>query len=162
MKKDNWRVSKRRKACSACEEPFGENAVFFSALTRSDGAFERCDFCHSCWQEAPKDSFFSFWKARNRSQEEKKVDETVLEDLFWKLEAPENHREKAFRFVLALYLCRRKVFELTGRDRGEDNQVLLFQSSDSDALIRVEDPGLNDDQIGEVTAQIKGLLQMDL
>lgn len=163
MRKDDWRVSKRQKECSACEKPFADNAVFFSALTRSDGEFQRRDYCPSCWEQAAKGNFFSFWKTRNQSAEnEKKVNVAVLRDLFWKLESPENHREQVFRFVLALFLCRRKVFELTGSDCCAGTQVLLFESSGSDEQIRVQDPGLNDDQIAEVTAQLKGLLQMEL
>ena len=163
MKKEDWRVSKRRKVCSACEKPFEENAVFFSALTQKDGEFERQDYCHLCWQEAPKDSFFSFWKTRESSDdEEKKVDAAVLQDLFWRLENPKSHQEKAFRFVLALYLCRRKMFELTGSERTDNGQVLFFEANDTDQLIRVEDPGMNDDQISKVTSQINGLLQMEL
>lgn len=163
MRKDDWRVGKGQKSCSACGRRFQPGRTFFSALTREEGEFRRTDYCRRCWQETGEEGFFSYWKTRERGEEEEQqVDSAVLKDLFWRLEDPQNAREKAFRFVLALYLCRRKTLALAGSGGGEDGKVLLFESRESDELIRVEDPGLDDAQLEQVTARLKELLQMDL
>jgi len=159
---NEWQVGKGQRQCCVCGTPFGENQTFYSALSDEDGELDREDFCPACWEGRRQESFFSFWKTRLVGLPRRpRVDVGVLLDVFWHLQERQEPREKAFRFVLGLYLWRRKALSLVGSERRGDAEVLLFQADGRQAL-PVENPHLDAESIEQVTHELKQLLQMDL
>jgi len=161
--RDTWQVKGSQKSCSSCGSQFEENQTFYSALSEEEGQFRRDDFCPACWERARGEGFFCFWKTRHQPpQAEVKVETDVLMDLFWRLQDPQTPKDKAFRFVLALYLCRRRALKLAGNRHRNGSETLLLRSGGQEELIPVENPQLDEAQIEQVTTQLKELLQMDL
>jgi hypothetical protein len=113
---------KSRKASAPASVP--EEAV---------SPFVRVDFCESCWnqgrrpgqlspaalglvEEGPsaKLAMFSFWKTTMPLPQQKKkllVDDSVLVDVFQRMEGKSEPQEERFRFVLALILMRKRLLK---------------------------------------------------
>ena len=163
MKADTWRVASSEKVCRRCERPFKEKEVFFSALGEEQDEFVRHDFCDGCWTGEGHGTFFSFWKTRRQGEQRKaRLDTNVALDLFCQLAGADTEKKSKFRFVLALCLARQKVIKLIGSRRRDGREVVLFQVRKNEDPIEMENPELADEEIEEVTAQLKELLQADL
>ena len=159
---NEWQVGKGQRQCCVCGTSFGEDQTFCSALSDEDGELDREDFCLACWEGRRQEPFFSFWKTHLTGPPRRpRVDVGVLLDIFWRLEKRQEPREKAFRFVLSLYLWRRKALTLLRSERRGETEVLLFQGDGRQAS-PVEDPHLDAAGIDRVTCELKELLQMDL
>ena len=157
-----WPVGKNRKFCSMCRVPFEGNRSLFSTLSKGNGEFSRTDYCASCWEDIKGRSFFSFWKTRLRSAKEpSKIDLDAVLDLFRELHNAEAEDQKALRFVLGLFLWRRKALKLIRIERETDREIFLFQDAHSAKPVPVENPNLTEAQIDGATDQIKELLQAD-
>ena len=66
------------------------------------------------------------------------------------------------RFVLALYLMRRKELKLLQDDGGGGPGGLVLQRRSSGDRVRVENPNLTEEQIEAASAQLSQLLNAGL
>jgi hypothetical protein len=103
--------------------------------------FFRVDFCESCWDKGrrpeelspaalgletassesapPQLAMFSFWKTTVPFPQQKKkllVDDSVLLDVFSRMEGRTEPQEIRFRFVLALILMRKRLLKYEGME----------------------------------------------
>lgn len=157
---DDWKVEKHQQGCCGCEAEFDEGEAFFSALREDEGAFQRHDFCEDCWENRGPDGFFCFWKSRRpESEGQKTVGPAVLLDLLDQMRNPSNRREKALRFVLALYLSRKKALKLAGEhDNGTD---LVFEVVGGDESYRVEPVDLEEEERKKLTRRLREMLSIE-
>lgn len=160
---ESWSVTKSKGACARCGYEFPPNSVFFSCLQKQQGDFVRCDFCRDCWDEKKGDSFFCFWRSRRAAPGQKQtVNTDLMLEFFERLDRPDSEKKRAFRFVLALYLTRRREMKLLGVERGDGVESLLFQRRSSGNKVLVENPDLTEEQIEETAAHLGRLLNADL
>ena len=157
----DWKLTRGAPACSRCDSEFEVGQVFFSALSEeADGALVRQDFCTPCWHEAVEDGFFCFWKTRRAAQRRAiKIDVYPVYRLFAGLQDDGTAQKKELRFVLALYLTRRKVLRMVGLSRQNGRELLEFQRPRAEETFRVENPRLNEDQVKAATRQLQELFQ---
>jgi hypothetical protein len=143
--------------------------------------FVRVDFCEKCWTEGKRPdpaagmTMFSFWKTSVPTPEHKKkllVDDSVLLDVFGRMEGRTDPREIRFRFVLALILMRKRLLKYEGMEPSPVAPPLAPNSENatpapeiwrmiprgSEAPVAVENPHLTDDQIAEVSQQLSAIL----
>lgn len=157
---DTYRISRSQPSCSGCGQAFEEGRRFFSALTEHEGEFARTDYCADCWEKAPKDGIFCHWRTRRAAQARRQVvDSEVMLEFFDRLAGQDAPTKKAFRFVIALYLMRRKEFKLLGVEREGDRELMKFARRTAGDEVMVENPGLDEEQIQEASAQLSELLE---
>ncbi|HUO08861.1 MAG TPA: hypothetical protein VM008_11210 [Phycisphaerae bacterium] len=149
--------------------------------------FVRLDFCEKCWAEGkrPADgagggglTMFSFWKTTVPAPEQKKkllVDDSVLMDVFARMEEKTEPQEIRFRFVLALILMRKRLLKYESSEpvqtpaaAGSGSQATEGSSPPpevwrmiprgSDKPVQVINPHLTAEQITEVSQQLSAIL----
>ena len=90
------------------------------------------------------------------------VNTDLVLEFFGRLDALPPERRTVFRFVLALYLMRRKEFRLLTVSRSDEREVLTFERRKTSEKVEVESPGLTEEQIQETEAQLSRLLDVCL
>jgi hypothetical protein len=161
---DTWSISKRREACSYCGEEFRERGIFYSVLSEDeDEGLVREDFCPSCWEKFRTQPHFCFWRCCREERAEKQVlDTEVMLSLFEQLEGALEERKRAFRFVLALYLMRRKELRLDKIARDGDAELMVFKRKGSGERVEVINPDLDEARIQQVSEHLTELLNASL
>jgi hypothetical protein len=133
--------------------------------------FVRVDFCEKCWAEGKRPAepltAFSFWKTTVPIPEQKKkllVDDSVLVDVFGRMEEKREPQEVRFRFVLALILMRKRLLKYEGTEAGETSEgeskseVWRMVPRGSETVVHVINPHLTEEQITEVSQQLSAIL----
>lgn len=157
-----WNIGKNSKKCLSCEADFRDKDEFFSALYDDSDNFTRKDFCPNCWSECDKHSIFSFWKSKVIAGAEPPrtaIDANVILDLFLKLEHETSERAKInLRYVLALFLMRKRLLKLKSSPMQEDNETLILHYPKENREIKLFNPKLTSDEIIKITDEVKMLL----
>ena len=157
----DWHVTKGAKNCSRCEKLFEEEEEYFSALYDNDAEFTRKDLCLSCWDMNRQEDSFSYWKTKVHKKAEpvrQYANIEVFYDLFVRSENEDNASNKNFRYVLALYLMRKKVLTLKSISRENGEEFLILQKSKEDKETKVFNPRLDQEGILVVKEEIGKLL----
>lgn len=181
--------------CAATGVPLEQGAPCVIALAEVDdpqaatagtpsGMFlRRLEFSLAAWQSGARpEGLFCFWRTTWSGSQARKmfVDDETLLDLFHRLEADDRPQRQAFRFVLTLFLVRKKLLRVVGQKR---EQVAADASADghSDAAsdghrdreywlvtVRGTDPGsppiavlnprLKDEDIQEIAGQLSEIM----
>lgn len=157
----NWDIGKNSGTCTGCERTFQEGEVFYSSLFLDNAAFLRKDFCEGCWKGNPDTSFFSFWKTRLPRKDESRrlvVNNAAIFTLFLRLgEHGEHHDEpwaKNLRYVLALFLMRKKLLKLETQGRDDMGEFLELYSTEEDKLFKIHNPDLSEEEIVRLNDEI--------
>jgi len=83
-------------------------------------------------------------------------------EFFERLERADTAKKRTLRFVLALYLMRRKELKLTGVERGPQGEFLVLRRRSDGRETRVLNPGLSEQQLQETSAHLSQLLNAAL
>lgn len=163
----NWPINQSAPCCWECEHNLQPGQAYFSGLVEADGnaeeAFQRRDYCLQCWESVDEGNFFSYWKTRRPPEDKKpRVNTAVVFDFFDKLRDSDRADATQMRFVLALYLARRKELDFVNVKNNGRNDVLLFRRKASDETLQVEDPDLSDAEIETATEQLKALFPQEM
>jgi len=150
-----------------------------AAATQTAGPslFARFDFCDTCWSAGKRPDpsrgqgeLFSFWKTQVPVPTQKKklfVDDSVLVDLFTRLEDKDSPEDVRFRFVLALILMRKRLLRYEGMEElkvsaDEAANVPevwnMLPRGENAKPVKVINPRLTPDQISEVSGQLSQIL----
>src|SRR5262249_6488576 len=119
-------ASSRRCCVSGRELQSGE--TFYSVLIEQVGKLVRQDYSPEAWKGPPPGAF-SFWRARVNPPESKSrppIDDEVLLDFFVRLEGQTEAGKVRFRYIVALWLMRRKrlKFDEARQEAGQEIMVL--------------------------------------
>ncbi len=127
--------------------------------------FVRVDFCEKCWGDGARPGeplvMFSFWKTTVPMPEQKKkllVDDSVLVDVFARMEGKNEPSEIRFRFVLALILMRKRLLKYEGMEEGAGAEVWRMVPRGGEQAVQVVNPHLTAEQISEVSQQLSAIL----
>ncbi|GJQ60606.1 MAG: hypothetical protein D8M57_13735 [Candidatus Scalindua sp. AMX11] len=157
----DWHVNKGAKNCSCCQKLFEEEEEYFSALYDNAVAYTRKDLCLNCWDMKHDGDLFSYWKTKVQKKSEpvrQYANIEVFYDLFVRSESEDNASNKNFRYVLALYLMRKKVLTLKAINRENGDEFLVLQNSKEEKETRVLNPKLNQEGILAVKEEIGNLI----
>ena len=130
---------------------------------------ERLDFTLDHWDSAWTDPAFKsrvlcWWRTvvpESGAPRKTFVDDSVLLDLFERLEEEEDEQRQAFRFVLGLILLRRRKLRMIGRESEEAGTIWIFKrtgSGDDAPLYRALDPELNESDADEIAEQLSEIV----
>ena len=186
-------------------QPAAKATAKSDAKQEEHSPFVRLDFCEDCWQKGrrpenlprealglpsvPEDSeisgskmeMFSFWKTIVPEPQQKKkllVDDSVLVDVFQRMEGKTEPQEERFRFVLALILIRKRLLKYEGMEPTPEPppappadpsappppkppEVWRMQPKAPEGwapAVHVVNPHLTPDQITEVAQQLSAIL----
>ncbi len=147
--RERWTVGESPRLCRGCREEFPQGSPFHSVLKPADGAeeerrspdlsalFSRHDYCQRCFPSVRLENAFAHWTCTFPAPAEpaqKSFNLPRLRHLFDQLTPPEAGEEGAereeqgepgaeqLRYLLALFLVRKRVFSWEGR---AGDQILL-------------------------------------
>ena len=116
-------IKRCTRRCAATDRELEPNEAFYSVLLKDGADLLRQDFAESAWV-GPPEGTVGCWKSRMPSAQPKKVKlapNQVMLNLFEELaERPE---KRQLRYLLALMLVRRRVFQFVEPD-GEVNSEI--------------------------------------
>lgn len=144
-----------------CNKEFCEDEEYYSALFDESNTFTRKDFCASCWNRDMEGGLFSFWKTRVPKKDkpvQKFVNTEIFLDMFMRLEGSNEVHQRNLRYVLALYLIRKKIFKLKSLTRQNGEEFMNVYFSKKDQEFSVFNPNLKDEEIEAITSEMSGLL----
>jgi hypothetical protein len=132
----------------------------------SDG-FRRFDYSLEAWEGGARpESLFSHWRTSVPEPHTRRrilVEDDVLIDLLERLEGEAQSHRRAFRFVIALVLLRKRLVRFDRREETPDGVVWhLSGRGELPHHWVVMDPGLGDDDIVDLHEQLGEVLQGDL
>lgn len=130
MAENEWKIAKPSLACTLCSGQFKPGNGYFSALFEKDKSFERRDYCTECFKSHRPENVYSYWLTRVPDDDEDGPKRPVLDpesvlEFFRRLGNDSDPQRRAFRFVLALMLTRKKVLRLGGSSRNATGEELL-------------------------------------
>ncbi len=156
-----WYVNKGSKVCVLCERTFAEEEVYLSALYDENNVFTRKDFCVECWEKKDGGDIFSYWKTKVPKKPEtvqRYATIDVFYDLFNKLEYENDVSRVNFRYVLSLYLMRKKVLKLKTSHKSNGNEYLVLHNVKEGKDTEVLKTQLSKEEVLAVTDEIGKLV----
>jgi hypothetical protein len=148
------------KRCARSGNALQPGERYMAVLFERDGQLVRQDIGLSAWTTAPEDAF-AWWQTRVPADGPKPavIDDGLVYDCFLRLEGETEPQKANFRYVLALWLLRKRKFkfEEVQRDNGQD--WLLLKESKTRKMHRVLDPHLNEEAISQVQEEVEAMLR---
>ena len=139
---------------------------YVGALVDVEGVYERRDFAPDIWeQSAQPKGLFAFWRGVVPDEAKKKhpvLAPDSARDLFEQLESAEDDRQRALRYILALWLVRKRLLVLGAHPDAAGALVVRWKGEPDDAgVIEVATPELSAGALADLSAQIGLLLGID-
>ncbi|MDN3514242.1 MAG: hypothetical protein NG747_07570 [Candidatus Brocadia sp.] len=156
-----WEIKRSSNGCILCNKEFSEEDEYYSALFDENNTFIRKDFCITCWDKGKKEGLFSFWKTKTPRKDkpaQMQINTEILLDMFVKLEGNNKVHQKNLRYVLALYLIRKKVFKLKSLKRQDNEESIILYYPREDREFSVLNSNLKEDEINALTSELNQLL----
>ena len=156
-----WEIKKGSNGCPLCNKEFSEGEEYYSAIFDENKTFIRKDFCASCWNKGKGGREFSFWKTRVPKKDkpvQPMINIEVLLDVFNKSEGNHETHQRNLRYVIALYLIRKKVFKLKSLKRQDGNEIIVFSYPKEEREFDILNPQLKGEEIESLTAELCQLL----
>jgi hypothetical protein len=156
-----WEIKGGSSGCLLCKKTLSEGEEYYSALFDDNKMFIRKDFCVLCWNSGKEGRGFSFWKTKVPKKDKSvqtMVNIEVLLDMFMKLEGVDENHQRSLRYVLALYLIRKKVFKLKSLKRQNGEEAIVLSYPREEREFDVLNPHLKEEEIESLTAEMGQLL----
>ncbi len=156
-----WEIKRGSNGCLLCNKEFLEEEEYYSSLFDENNAFTRKDFCTACWSKGKEEGSFSFWKTKVPKKDKPVqpfVNIDVLVDMFIRLEGNNETHQKNLRYVLALYLIRKRMFKLKSIKRRDGEEVIILYYPKEDREYSVVNPNLKEEEIEAIASEMSQLL----
>ncbi|MBI3269182.1 MAG: hypothetical protein HYZ53_09170 [Planctomycetes bacterium] len=156
-----YTFDKGKKACSKCARDFASGEEFVSTLHAAGEAFERRNWCRSCWT-TPAADVFSFWKARMPERATRRPDNrTLLLQVFENRlrQEPREPAEAKLTYLLALILVQKRQFRLRDSVRRDGVEYLDLLKVADDRTLLVPVAPIADEEIDGLKTELEKLLE---
>lgn len=160
----SYPISRSTGRCAATGREFAPGEAMVATLVEAEGREElqRLDFAVSAWGEGARPGagmrLFASWRATHHAGDTKKkllLGDDELLDLFEQLASSDQPRQRAFRYVLALLLVRRRILIYEGQQPGVMRVREKRLAAETPApIVDVVDPGLDDETTAAVIEQL--------
>ncbi len=155
-----WKMPRRSERCVGCETAFEVGDVIFVSLYETaDEGYERRDTCENC--VIPDDpQRIGSWRTRRpepSTPRTRPFDREALLGFFDRLAEPETLAQVQFRFVLALFLWRKKAIEFETSRPTDAGETWVF--TQGERRIELERPPLDEDEVERLSLQLEELMQ---
>ena len=161
-----WNLARRSHRCAKLDRPFVEDEPVYTAvyIDEETDQFERADYCEEGWNRL-KDGRtpFSSWKSPYvppppPDAKPDVVEKENPEDLLRRLLEENSPATINARFILAIMLERKRVFEQTDTQEEGDQLIRVYRQKKTDEIYLVEDPKLHLDELTSVQTEVLELL----
>lgn len=155
-----YQIQATSRRCARTGRELQPGERIFSVLYEREGQWVREDVAKDAWTGPPPEAF-SFWQTRVPSPKERRrllVDDDMLRELFERLEKATEPRQVQFRYLLALWLLRRKVLRFEAVQRSGEREWLVLRDARSGREVLVLDPQLNESELEDAQGQLQNLL----
>ncbi len=157
----NYEIAAGSKRCARTGQDLKPGQRYMALLFERGGHLVREDVSLEAWQSPPEEAF-AWWQTSvplEGSNKPKVIDEGLVYDCFIRLEGESEPQKANFRYVLALWLLRKRKlkFEEVKREAGQD--WLLLREAKTKILHSVLDPHLNEEAIGQVQEEVETMLR---
>jgi hypothetical protein len=161
MATTDWEIGRTTLVCATTGRELAEEEEIYSAIFDENRQFVRRDYGLESWPPEKLDEAYSYWKTRVPKKDapiKKYVDDEVIMDFFARLEGHGDEQKKNFRYVLALFLMRKKRLKFTEiKHRGDDMVMILYERV-SQKDHEVVDPRLTEEQVIQVSEEVGQIL----
>ncbi|MFC1588149.1 hypothetical protein ACFL54_07560 [Planctomycetota bacterium] len=164
----DWKIQKPGNFCFASGRELKEGEVFYACLydeaTGNGASLGRRDYSLEHWPGAQDKGLFSYWKSKVPLKKDKKnvIDTVLLENLFMRLLEEQDSKKRAFCFLIALMLMRKKVLKFEDSFQQGEEKFLVLRHVPEKRNITIHDPKLSPEEIDQVREELSALLQSDL
>jgi hypothetical protein len=159
----DWDIKPRGDSCAACQQPFADGAVCFSALTFGENGYQRGDFCAVCWPaRAGTAAPVSVWQGVFKMpapEPEPALRKETAESLLRKFMEDDNPANRNVIYILAVMLERNRA--LVERDvKLEDGypSLRVYEHRKTGETFLISDPRLRLDQLESVQQEVAAML----
>lgn len=163
-----YSVARPGGVCAVTGEAILPGEKFHAALRETPTGLERVDVKPGAWEAFPKEGLLASWltKMPTASEEKKKifVDDEVLVTLFERLAETTEAVKVRFRFVLGLILMRKRLVMYESQREERDGQSIwtVKVRGKPGQPMDLINPHLNEEAVGEVSAQLGEILSSEL
>lgn len=162
---NDYEISRTTGKCAATGREFKKNDFYYAALFDSPQGFERKDYSLDAWT-GPPENCFCYWKGRVPVREKKPttiaIDNSILMNLFCRLEDDSSEMRQKFRFVLALLLMRKRLVRFEKAIRSEDREYWQVRLVAEQSVQQVLNPHLSEQEIERLSGQLTAILSGDV
>ncbi|MFO0861997.1 MAG: hypothetical protein U0570_15750 [Phycisphaerales bacterium] len=156
-------ISRSTGVCAASGKAFLPGDKIIAALVTRGEEFARLDFTPESWGAGSRPAgLFASWATTFHpgvdSRKGKLSDEEAVE-LFEQLSSPQGAAQEAFRFVLALFLVRRRLYVYEGSKQGMLHVRQRTRANETQApLVEVREISMTDESLAGALEQLKELI----
>ncbi len=159
--------------CAKSHDPILAHQEFVAALVDAldeEGRpiLKRLDFGTQAWDDGTRpDGLVCFWRSSAPEPGEKRqmfVDDETLLEMVQRMDEETDSRRRAFRWILALVLLRRKMLKLDGIVHEGETEYWAFRPRGSDPTstpIRIPNPGIREEEMRELADQLGDIIRAD-
>ncbi len=159
----SYPISRATGVCAATGRAFSSGERFVAALVTRAEDFGRVDFSLEAWRSGARPAgMFASWTTTFQPGvapgRERLSDEEAAE-LFEQLSTPESPAQEAFRYILALFLVRRRLYVYEGSKDGIVTVRPWTRAGEAHApVVEVREVPMNDDSLAQALEQLKELI----
>ncbi|MBX3389331.1 MAG: hypothetical protein KF691_07730 [Phycisphaeraceae bacterium] len=159
----SYPISRSPGVCAASGRAFlpGERVV--ATLSNRDEEFVRTDFSSESWTGGARPTgLFAHWTTvfqPGADARKTKLSDEEASELFEQLDNPQTPAQEAFRFVLALFLVRRRLFVYEGSKDGMLRVRARTRADEIQApVVEVREVSMKDESLAGALDQLKELI----
>ncbi len=160
-------IGRAQGCCAVTGRRFEPGEVYVAALAEAESDethFERFEYDPDAWSAGARPArLFAFWRAhvREPGASQPRLDPTSLAELFDTLADETDPRQLALRYVVALWLLRKRHLLPAGSSRATDRLLVRARGMDEeDAPIEVVVPALDDEALRSVVEELGQMLEL--
>jgi len=152
----DYQIGSSTRLCSRTGRELKVGERYCSVLLQEGGDLVRKDYALDAW-DGPPEGAIGFWQSRvpvATAPRRPPVDDEMLLECLARLEGTSDAAAKRFRYVLALFLMRRRRLRLEDTRREDGEEVWLMRCTRGNGKFRVVDPALSDDELESVQDEV--------
>ncbi len=158
-----WKLAKPAVACGGCGQALAVSPVSYASLHEEGEAYTRRDTCSACWEKG-SDRGFSFWAYRPAPPPAPapRADLGAIREFYLKLAGKDGASDRLLRYMLGLFLVRKKRLRLDRTERGPEGEVLWIRTEKDGAPEAVPVPPFTEADLAETRRRLDALLGIDV
>lgn len=149
------------KTCCGTGSPLEPGSLCYSALVEVNGRFERRDYSPEGWSGVPE-AAVGVWRTRVPEPETKPhplQDMNQLMELFVTLAEQANSQQRKLRYVLALWLVRKKRLIQEENRETPDGTLLVLSGVQGEGTFEIPEEQISELEMTRLQAEIQALGQ---
>ena len=157
----NYDIASTTRRCARTGRDLRPGERHMVVLHDRDEQLLREDISLEAWQTPPENAF-AWWQStvpEPGSQARLMIDEGLVYDCFLRLEGDLEPQKVNFRYVLALWLLRKRKLKFEEVKKDEQGEWLMLREARIKKMHQVLDPHLNEDAIGQVQQDVEQMLR---